>query len=163
MGVLPNLSIPSQGTRQNLCWAAVTVGICDYLDHSQLTLQGVTSNCLPFCNGDLTSNFCDVPWQLQDALNQYSHPAQPKGRALSLDEIVDQIANRQRPIGMMISFPDNVNHYCLIKGFVEVNGKMEVVILDPAQSDPRDTPFPLESLLSNAALGAPWTDSCLIT
>lgn len=162
MSILSNVTIPSQGNFKYLCWASITIGVCVSFGDPCRTLRDVAMKCLDQCGGDMTSILCDLPCPLEDSLSEYGHPAQLTGRRLEFTELQQQIDTLSRPVPILISY-DTVDHCCLIKGCIVIEGVEQVVLLNPSDAPPSDIYIRFDALTNSAPLGAPWTDTYIVS
>lgn len=162
MGVLQNVTIPSQGTSSNLCWAAVTIGVCASLGDPRRSLRDVATKFLADCQGDLSTDVCNQTFDLDRAIKGYGHQVAEMGGQLDLDSLLHQLDELRRPVPVIMSYPFT-NHACLIKGCVKVDGTQHVVLLNPSDAVPSDKYFDFDMFRDGCAMDAQWIDSYLVS
>jgi hypothetical protein len=163
MSVLSSVSIPSQGSSTNLCWAAVTIGVCASLGDPRRSLSAVATKFLPGCQGDLTTDACDRTYDVDAAITGYGHNAVSTGGQLGLAALQRQIDELKRPIPVIMLYPFT-NHACLIKGCVVINGAPQIVLLNPSDAAPSDIYYDFVAFQDGTAItGVKWIDSYLVS
>lgn len=162
MSILSNVTIPSQGNFRYLCWASVTIGVCTSFNDPPRTLREVATKCLSRCDGDMTSTFCDLPCPLEDSLSEYGHAAKLAGRQLQFGELQQQIDTLSRPVPILLHY-NSVDHCCLLKGCLVVEGVEQVVLLNPSDASPVNTYIRFDALAKSSPLGAPWSDTYTVS
>jgi hypothetical protein len=163
MSVLSNVSIPSQGSSTNLCWAAVTIGVCASLGDPRRSLSAVATKFLPGCQGDLTTDACNHSYDVDAAIIGYGHSAVSTGGQLDLADLQHQIDDLSRPVPVIMMYPFT-NHACLIKGYIVINGVPQVVLLNPSDAAPSDTYYDFAAFCDGSAIsGVKWVDSYLVS
>ncbi len=162
MGILSNVTIPSQGSLSNLCWAAVTIGVCASLGDPRRTLSAVATKCLTGCQGDMTTDACDQTYDVDAAIISYNHSAVATDGQLSFAALQHQIDDLSRPVPVILSYPFT-NHACLIKGCILADGLRQIVLLNPSDAAPVDKFHDFAAFCDGSAMGADWVQSYLVS
>lgn len=151
MSVLENFSIGTQGNADNLCWAAVGLGIASYYDRlagaparwSQIcefvvavfsSRDGTPPDELRCCEGQrILGSACNKPVWLPEALDVSENLGNFLESPLKYEQLKAQI-DQNHPIGVEIQ-TDAVNHAIVVFGYDETNGQ-KVMVGDPAPDAP---------------------------
>jgi len=166
---MPDLAKPfkiQQQEQSQWCWAAAAASICvfyqDETDHKQCDLANRfledMRNGVDCCvNG--SSNECNLPSDLSDALRQLGHMQPPPRGALPFDRLSSQIATNS-PVAVRIQLADFSAHFVVLTGCEETSdGRRWVKVADPATGN-IDT-LEYDDLVSNFRPGATWDESYL--
>jgi Papain-like cysteine protease AvrRpt2 len=150
------------------CWAAVAISVCHHYNDQRWQQQCDLVNKIfaPIrgsddCCQDGTSDNCNIPWSLSDALNTTGHLVQPVQGVVSFEDLRQEIEVRQRPVAIRITFSDLIaHHFVVIAGCMQTaNGKQWVRVADPSQLTGDATSIEYASLLNDYRPGATWDES----
>jgi hypothetical protein len=125
----------AQQTQTNWCWAAVTAGVASfYAGGTSMDQCAIVNTALnvptPGCCQDGSSSTCNVPFFLEDALQQLDHLAgDPVDGPSTFDQVVAQI-DAQQPLCARIDLSSGGGHFVALAGY-SADGQY-VLVLDPA-------------------------------
>lgn len=131
------VDIPDQDpTKDDWCWAAVTVGICDSYKHGGLTQCSVVSTVLDLhcCDQDTTDD-CDQRGSLKTALGLPGH-----GHLKSFGDedekkteaFIKAAIDAGTPVATRMRRPSGVGHFVVVYGYeIDLLGGFHVVVGDP--------------------------------
>lgn len=168
---MPDLQTPFNIQHQEQdqwCWAAVAASLCvfyqDETGHKQCDLanrflepvRGGTDCC-----SQGSSNECNVPFGLSDALRELGH-MQPSARgALSFDELSAQIV-ADNPVAVRIQLADFSAHFVVVAGCQETpDGRRWVKVADPSNATGKIVTLEYDDLVNNYRPDATWNESYL--
>jgi len=150
------------------CWAAVTASVCVFYEdaahqqqcglanHFLETVRGGTDCC-----SDGSSDDCNVPFGLADALRELGRLNPPVRGPLTFQDLGQQI-EANRPIGVRIQLADFSAHFIVVTACEETSdGRQWVKIADPGGVAGNVVTLEYEELVSNFRPGATWDESYL--
>jgi hypothetical protein len=139
------------------CWAATSVSIADYYQHSSPWVQCSLVNRalgLTTCCKDGSDGGCNVPWYLDRALAIVGHLAKVTGGKPSFSVITEQIGLR-RPLGVRIGWFGGGGHFPAVTGY-DPRGQV-LTIDDPLFG--RTWAVPYDAFPAKYQTGGTWTTS----
>ena len=160
---LDNLTIETQGTHEEWCWASVTAGVSQFLDKRPYTIDAIVQSVVPGCGGD-GDPMCDIPWPLEDALSAMHHLDHHVTGPISYLALQQALIDLNRPVAIGITFSTRLGtilHYCLVAGCSD-DGSNELMLLNPALPDPCEYSISYADLVQGSVLDAVWTSSFFV-
>jgi len=142
------------------CWAAVSVGVIAALtstaEKPQCALvKSVTGHTHDCCDTVPPREVCDVDNQLEVGLAAGGITAVPLNQTFLFSELREQLFDRRRPVGALITFPHGgANHFVEIDGFIDAT--KELIVNDSLFGGPKKMPMK-EFTFDYAGKGGRWT------
>lgn len=162
LGASRNLDLDMQEQAQNnWCWAAVTSSVAEFYHDPQNYPQCSLANWAfnqESCCIDGSTNACDQPFILTDALTHVGHLNQRYPRTLTLAEVTTQIdMNSGHPVALRIQWNNGGGHIVAIDAYNTDNDPSTITIKDPW--GPQTSVVPFDSFPADYNGGGTWTHS----
>ena len=160
---MPRLSFQIQEQEHNRwCWAAVSVSVDHFFDpDSEWRQCGMVHLELGAeCCQKPVPRKCNEVHALTPALNRVGHLRERLGRALTMDEIRQQIDVRKCPVAFRVGWKDGGGHFPIISGYEQTARGDMVIVQDPFFGE---SVVPYEKLVSDYQVGhGAWTTTFLL-
>ncbi|HZI58164.1 MAG TPA: papain-like cysteine protease family protein [Verrucomicrobiae bacterium] len=166
---MPDLEKPfkiQQQEQTQWCWAAAAASICVFYEDATAQKQCELANRFleemrngVDCCANGSSNDCNLPFDLSDALRHLGHMQAPPRGALPYDRLSTEITANS-PVALRIQLADFSAHFVVATACEETSdGRRWVKVADPATGNVVTMEY--DDLVSNFRPGAAWDQSYL--